>query len=115
FEAVEGGAEILPLLQDGDPRKSGLESIQHQLLVERARIVFRHAPLIVVIVAVNLFLDGPAATDRFAQRRRALRLAFFLTAFLVALFFTAFFFAGLRAAALAIGCGCSVASILLPS
>src|SRR5581483_4797624 len=47
---------------DGDPRQSGLESVEHELLVERAVVVFRHAPLVVVIAHIERIARiGPRA------------------------------------------------------
>src|SRR5262249_20325945 len=59
LEAVEGAAEVLALAQDGDPRQPGLEAVEHQLLVERAVVVFRHAPLLVVVGDVERIFLGP--------------------------------------------------------
>ena len=62
LEAVEGAAEILALAQDRDPRQPGLEAVEHQLLVERAVVVFRHAPFVVVIGDVErVVLARPGA------------------------------------------------------
>ena len=60
-EAVEGAAEVLALAQDGDPRQPGLEAVEHQLLVQRAVVVFRHAPFVVVIGDVERILPRPGA------------------------------------------------------
>src|SRR6266481_5940746 len=49
LEAVEGAAEIVAFAQDGDPGQPGLEAVENELLVERAVVVFRHAPFLVVI------------------------------------------------------------------
>ena len=61
LEIVEGAAEIVALAQDGDPRQPGLEAVEHQLLVERAVVVFRHAPFLVVIGDVERVLLRPGA------------------------------------------------------
>src|SRR5262249_26747883 len=61
LEAVEGAAEILALAQDGDPGQSGLEAVEDELLIERAVIVFGHAPFLVVIGDVERVLLGPGA------------------------------------------------------
>src|SRR5262245_1433808 len=61
IEAVEGAAEILALAQDGDPGQAGLEAVEHELLVERAVVVFRHAPFFVVIGDVERILSRPRA------------------------------------------------------
>src|SRR5262245_24214287 len=59
LEAVEGAAEILALAQDGDPGEPGLEAVENELLVERAVVVFRHAPFLVVIGDVERILLRP--------------------------------------------------------
>src|SRR5215472_9376513 len=48
-EAGEGGAEVLPLDQDGAPAQPGLEALQAQLLEQAAIVADREAPLGVVI------------------------------------------------------------------
>ena len=60
-KAVEGAAEIFALAQNGDPRQAGLKAVEHELFVERAVVVFRHAPFLVVIGDVER--DRPWATD----------------------------------------------------
>src|SRR5262249_31823621 len=44
IEAGEGGPEVLPLPQDRQPRKPGLETLEAQLLVEPALVVHRPSP-----------------------------------------------------------------------
>src|SRR5262245_4465913 len=61
LEAVEGAAEVVALAQDGDPGEAGLKAIEDQLLIERAVVVFRHAPFLVVIGDVERILLGPGA------------------------------------------------------
>src|SRR6202035_5001925 len=58
-ETVEGAAEIVALAQDGDPRQAGLETVEHKFFVERAIVVFRHAPFLVVIGDVERIVLGP--------------------------------------------------------
>ena len=58
-EIVEGAAEIVALAQDGDPRQAGLETVEHEFFVERAVVVFRHAPFLVVIGDVERIVLGP--------------------------------------------------------
>src|ERR1051326_5342841 len=71
-EAIEGAAEIFPLAQDRDPRQAGLEAVEHELLVERAVVEFRHAPFLVVIGDVERILHGPrAAGEAVRMLRRA--------------------------------------------
>src|SRR5438270_744370 len=76
FEVIKGAAEILPLAQDSDPGKSGLESVQDELFVKRAVVELRHAPLFVVIGYVERVGAGPGTADRRGvhRRRAALRL-----------------------------------------
>src|SRR5262249_39653832 len=62
LEVVEGAAEIVALAQDRDPGQPGLEAVENQLLIERAVIIFRHAPLGVVIGDVNRVFPGPGTT-----------------------------------------------------
>ena len=72
IEIVEGFAEVLALAQDRDPGEPRLKPVEDQLFVERARIVFRHAPFFVVIGDVERVLAGPGAADcAVAQRRSA--------------------------------------------
>ena len=61
LEVVEGAAEILALAQDGDPGEPGLEAVEHELLVERAVVVFRHAPFGVVIGDIERVVLRPGA------------------------------------------------------
>ena len=61
LEAVEGAAEVVALAQDGDPGQPGLEAVEHELFVERAVVVFRHAPFLVVIGDVERVLLRPRA------------------------------------------------------
>ena len=61
LEIVEGAAEIVALAQDRDPRQPGLEAVEHQLLEERAVVVFRHAPFVVVIGDVERVVLRPGA------------------------------------------------------
>src|ERR1700678_4582048 len=60
-EAVKGFAEILALAQNGDPGKPGLETVQHQLLIQRAAVIFGHAPFLIVIGDVKRVFAGPGA------------------------------------------------------
>ena len=61
LEIVEGFAEIVALAQDRDPRQAGLETVEDQLFVERAVVIFRHAPFGVVIGDVERIFAGPGA------------------------------------------------------
>ena len=63
-KAVEGAAEIFALAQDGDPRQAGLETVEHEFFVERAVVVFRHAPFLIVIGDVERIVLGPWATHQ---------------------------------------------------
>src|SRR5262249_41478325 len=59
LEAVEGPAEVLALAQNGDPGQPGLKAVEDELLVERAVVVFGHAPFFVMIGDVKRVLLGP--------------------------------------------------------
>src|SRR4029450_937601 len=59
LEVVEGAPEVLALAQDGDPGQPGLKAVEDELLVERAVVVFGHAPFLVVIGDVERVLLGP--------------------------------------------------------
>ena len=59
LETVECAAEILALAQDRDPGKPGLETVEHQFFIKRAIVVFRHAPLVVVIGDIERILPRP--------------------------------------------------------
>src|SRR5262249_34437772 len=58
-EAGEGAAEVVALAQDGDPGQPGLEAVENELFEQRAVVVFRHAPFLVVIGDVERVLLGP--------------------------------------------------------
>src|SRR3954470_3170000 len=62
LEIVEGFAKIVALAQDRDPGQAGLETVEDQLLIERAVVIFRHAPFSVVIGDVERIFAGPGAT-----------------------------------------------------
>src|SRR6185437_15147771 len=80
-------AEVFALAQNGDPCEPRLESVENELFIECARIVFGHAPFLVVIGDVKRVLAGPgAANKRFAQPRFAF-LAFFFSLRLALFFF----------------------------
>jgi hypothetical protein len=64
LEIVEGAAEIVALAQDRDPRQSGLETVQDQFFVQRAVVIFRHAPFGVVIVHIERVFAGPWTTQQ---------------------------------------------------
>ncbi len=61
LETVEGGAEIVALAQDSDPRQAGLEAVEDQLFEQRAVVPFGHAPFLVVIGDVERV--GASARD----------------------------------------------------
>src|SRR5437764_4993809 len=61
LEGIEGAAKIVAFAQNDDPRKAGLESVEHQLLIERAVVVFRNAPFLVMIGEIEWVLPGPRA------------------------------------------------------
>ena len=60
-EAVERAAESFALPQDGDPGKSRLKSVEHELLVERAVVALGHAPFLIVIGDIERVGAGPRA------------------------------------------------------
>src|SRR5581483_2368974 len=61
IESMEGFAEIFPLAQDSDPGEAGLETVQHQFFIKRPAVIFRHAPLFVVIGDIERVFAGPGA------------------------------------------------------
>src|SRR5262249_7550342 len=63
LEAVKGAAEVVALAQDRDPGQPGLKAVEHQFLEQRAIIVLRHAPFLVVIGDVQRILLRPGAAD----------------------------------------------------
>ena len=60
LEPVEGRAEPLAFAQDGDPGQPGLETVQDQLLPQRAAVDIRPAPFVVVIGNVKRVFPAPA-------------------------------------------------------
>src|SRR5450631_2988061 len=58
-EIVEGTAKVVALAQNRDPRQPGLKAVEDELFVQRAVIIFRHAPLGVVIGHVKRIFAGP--------------------------------------------------------
>ena len=54
-------AKRLALFQDGDPRKSGLESIENKFFKQRTVVQFRHAPFLVVVRDINRINSTPPA------------------------------------------------------
>src|SRR5207249_3279772 len=65
IETVEGAAKVLALAQDGDPRKPSLKSVEHELLVECAIVVFGYTPFPIVIGDIERVLSGPGAAGQF--------------------------------------------------
>src|SRR3984957_7501185 len=61
LEIVEGAAEIVALAQDRDPGQPGLETVEYQLFIQRAVVIFRHAPFGVVIGHIKRVFAGPWA------------------------------------------------------
>src|SRR5262249_53274396 len=69
---VKGGAKILALAQDRQPRQSGLKALEHELFKERAIIALGHAPFLVVIARVLGIGDaGPGAASYVGRRHIA--------------------------------------------
>src|SRR6202021_543316 len=60
-EIVEGTAEIFAPAQDRDPGQPGLETVEYQLFIQRAVVIFRHAPFGVVIGHIKRVFAGPWA------------------------------------------------------
>src|SRR5260370_21447275 len=58
-EIVEGAAKVVALAQDRDPRQPGLKTVEDELFVQRAVIIFRHAPFGVVIGHIERIFAGP--------------------------------------------------------
>ena len=63
-EPVEGGPVVLALVEDRLPAQAGLSSFEDQELEQQPIVVDRHAPLVVVIVAVER-PRGPGTAQRF--------------------------------------------------
>ena len=59
-ESIEGFPVVLPLSQDGVPTETGLCAFEDQKLEQRAIVVDRDAPLLIVI-SDGEFLGGPLA------------------------------------------------------
>lgn len=85
LETVEGGAEGVALAQDRDPGKTGLKTIEDQLLKERAVVPFGDAPFLVMINDIKGIMARPRTAaapvrvqDRRVDARRSLDLISFL-------------------------------------
>src|SRR5581483_8020994 len=69
LEAVEGASEVVALLEDGEPRQPGLETLQHQLLEQHPVVRLGHAPLLVVVARIDGLGDaGPGAARDLGRR-----------------------------------------------
>ena len=62
-EPGEGGAEVLPLAQDGQPGQPGLEALQAKPLEDRRVAAYRTAPLLVVIGEILRGAQPPGAAQ----------------------------------------------------
>src|SRR4051794_12158541 len=73
MKSVEGFTKIVALAQNRDPGEAGLKSVEHQLFVQRAIIVFRDAPFGVVIgdIERNVFLRPRTAKQSIGMLDRA--------------------------------------------
>ena len=60
-EPGERPAVVLALAQDGEPAQPGLRAFENQKLEQRAVVVHRHAPLLVVIGEVERVVGDPSA------------------------------------------------------
>src|SRR5689334_3379607 len=67
IEAVEGAAEILAFAQDRNPGQAGLETVEHELFVKRAIIIFGHAPFLIVIGDIERVLLGPRTAQEIVE------------------------------------------------
>ncbi len=61
IEPVEQLAESGPAAKDRDPRQTGLETLEAQLLVEGTRVALLGAPLLVVVATVLGIGGSPGA------------------------------------------------------
>src|SRR5258708_26996725 len=73
LEIVEGATEVVALAQNCDPRQPGLETVENEFFVQRAVVIFRHAPLGVVISHIRRVFARPWAPRQAIgmQARRA--------------------------------------------
>ena len=70
-ETAKRAPEPVALAEDGQPRQARLESLERELLVERAIVERRPAPFVVVVVAIERIAVGPpAARPRWSRCRR---------------------------------------------
>ena len=63
IEPVEGGAEVVPLAQDRDPRQTRLEPLKADLFEEPNVVDDGTTPFLVVILVVVLRRAGPPAAS----------------------------------------------------
>src|SRR5689334_21358055 len=61
LEIVERFAEVFALAQNWYPRQPGLKAVEDQFFIERAVVIFRHAPFGVVIGHVERVFARPWA------------------------------------------------------
>ncbi len=58
-ETGERGAEVVPLAQDGQPRKAGLKPFEADLLEQPPVIGDRPSPLVVVVADIKRVVTAP--------------------------------------------------------
>src|SRR5258708_15136026 len=61
LKVVESFAKIFALAQDRDPGQPGLKAVEDEFFVQRAVVIFRHAPFGVVIGHIKRVFAGPWA------------------------------------------------------
>src|ERR1700731_3996103 len=71
-EIVESLSEIVAFAQNRDPRQSGLKTVEDEFFIERAVVIFRHAPFGVVIGHIKRVFTRPRTPRQpiFMQARR---------------------------------------------
>src|SRR6202789_3768949 len=75
IKAAKSFAEGFTLAQNGEPRQASLEAVEHELLPQRAAVILRYAPLLVVVFAHKWVVLGPGTTMDRAFRFGHLRFA----------------------------------------
>ena len=67
IEAMKRLAEGVALAQNRDPCQAGLKSLEHEQFPERAAIVLRHSPFLIVVVAEKRVAFCPGTAVRLAH------------------------------------------------
>src|SRR5262245_33760076 len=69
---MKGGAKILALFEDGQPRQAGLKALQDELFEQRAIVALGHAPFLVVVARIFGIGDAdPGAAPPVDRRHSA--------------------------------------------